>query len=47
MIRYQYPEVWAPQEAHDVDLLIVCLKYGSLQGALDSIKRNRWRTYHR
>lgn len=33
-----HPEVWAPQEAHDVDLLIVCLKYGSLQGALDSIK---------
>ena len=33
-----HPEVWAPQEAHNVDLLIVCLKYGSLQGALDSIK---------
>lgn len=33
-----HPEVWTPQEAHDVDLLIVCLKYGSLTEALDSIK---------
>lgn len=32
------PEVWSPQEAEDVDLLIVSLKYGSLPGALESIK---------
>lgn len=32
------PEVWSPQEAKDVDLLIVSLKYGSLPGALESIK---------
>ena len=25
-----HPEVWTPQEAHGVDLLIVCLKYGAL-----------------
>ena len=28
-----HPEVWTPQEAHGVDLLIVCLKYGALLGA--------------
>ena len=32
------PEVWSPQEAEDVDLLIVSLKYGSLPDALESIK---------
>ena len=32
------PVVWAPQEAHNVDLLIVALKYGALPGALESIK---------
>ena len=32
------PAVWTPQEAHEADLLIVCLKYGALPGALDSIK---------
>lgn len=32
------PKVWTPQEAHGADLLIVALKYGSLVGALDSIK---------
>lgn len=32
------PEVWSPQEAEDVDLLIVSLKYGSLPEALKSIK---------
>lgn len=31
-------EVWSPQEAEDVDLLIVSLKYGSLPEALESIK---------
>ena len=34
--RYR-PEVLSPEAAHDVDLLIVCLKYGALQGALESI----------
>ena len=24
------PEVWTPDEAHDVDLMVVALKYGSL-----------------
>ena len=33
-----YPEVWTPQEARGVDLLIVALKYGALSGAMDSIK---------
>ena len=32
------PEVWPPQEAQGVDLLVVALKYGSLPGALESIK---------
>lgn len=32
------PEVWSPQEAEDMDLLIVSLKYGSLPEALESIK---------
>lgn len=33
-----HPDVWTPQEAHGVDLLIVCLKYGALSGALESIR---------
>ena len=33
------PEVWTPAEAHDVDLLVVCLKYGALPGALESIRQ--------
>lgn len=32
------PQVWTPQQAHGVDLLIVALKYGALPGALDSIR---------
>ncbi len=32
------PEVWTPQEANGVDLLVVSLKYGALAGAVDSIK---------
>lgn len=32
------PAVWTPGQAHDADLLIVCLKYGALPGALDSIR---------
>lgn len=32
------PEVWTSQEAQGVDLLVVALKYGSLPGALESIK---------
>ena len=32
------PEVWTPAEAHGVDLLVVCLKYGALPAALNSIK---------
>lgn len=32
------PEVWTPQEAHDVDLLVVSLKYGALPGAMESIR---------
>ena len=34
-----HPEVWSPQEAKGVDLLIVALKYGALQNALDSIRQ--------
>ena len=33
-----HPEVWTPQEANGVDLLIVALKYGALPGAMDSIR---------
>lgn len=32
------PEIWSPQEAHGVDFMIVSLKYGALEGALDGIK---------
>lgn len=34
-----HPEVWTPQEAKGVDLLIVSLKYGALPGAMDSIRQ--------
>ena len=33
-----HPQVWTPQQAHGVDLLIIALKYGALPGALDSIR---------
>ena len=33
------PQVWTPQEAKGIDLLIVSLKYGALAGAVDSIKQ--------
>lgn len=36
--RVYRPQVWTPQEARNADLLIVALKYGSLPGALDSIR---------
>ena len=36
--RVYRPAVWTPGQAHDADLLIVCLKYGALPGALDSIR---------
>ena len=32
------PEVWTPQEAKGIDLLIVSLKYGALPGALEDIR---------
>lgn len=32
------PEVWTPQEAQGVDLLVVCLKYGALPEAMGSIR---------
>lgn len=32
------PNVWTPEEAHGVDLIIVSLKYGALRGALPAIK---------
>ena len=32
------PQVWTPQEAQGVDLLIVALKYGALPEALPSIR---------
>ena len=34
-----HPEVWSPQEANGVDLLIVALKYGALPGAMESIRK--------
>lgn len=33
------PEVLTPEEAHGVDLLIVCLKYNALQDALEDIQQ--------
>ena len=33
-----HPQVWSPQEAKGVDLLIVALKYGALPSALASIR---------
>ena len=33
-----HPQVWSPKEAHNVDLLVVALKYGALAGALEDIK---------
>ena len=32
------PQVWSPDEAGDIDLLVVALKYGALEGAIESIK---------
>ena len=32
-----HPEVWAPEEAENMDFLIVSLKYGALPGALEDI----------
>lgn len=37
--RIYHPEVWSPEEAHNVDLLVVALKYGSLEGTLKSIQK--------
>ena len=37
--RVYRPQVWTPEQAQGVDLLIVALKYGALPGALDSIRR--------
>ena len=34
-----HPEVLTPEEAHGVDLLIVCLKYNALPDALEDIKQ--------
>ena len=36
--KIYHPEVWTPQEAKGTDLLLVALKYGALQGALESIR---------
>ena len=32
------PQVWTPEQAHGVDLVIVALKYGALPSALESIR---------
>ena len=37
--KIYHPEVWIPDEAHDVDLMVVALKYGSLEGALETIQK--------
>ena len=41
--RIYHPEVWSPEEAHNVDLLVVALKYGSLEGTLKSIQNDKRR----
>ena len=33
-----HPAVWTPQEAHGADLLVVALKCGALEGAMDAIR---------
>ena len=33
-----HPEVWTPEEAKNVDLLVIALKYGALPGALEDIQ---------
>lgn len=33
------PQVWSPDEAGDIDLLVVALKYGALEGAMESIRK--------
>ena len=43
--RIYHPEVWSTEEAHNVDLLVVALKYGSLEGTLKSIQKNNGWTY--
>ena len=37
--KVYHPEVWTPEEAENVDFLIVSLKYGALPGALESIRK--------
>ena len=32
------PAVWTPREAHGADLLVVALKYGALDSAMDAIR---------
>lgn len=36
--RVYHPQVWTPQQAHCVDLLVVTLKYGALPSALEGIR---------
>lgn len=43
--KVYHPEVWTPEEAENVDFLIVSLKYGALPGALESIRKNSWKRY--
>lgn len=33
-----HPAVWSAKEAENIDLLVVCLKYGALSGALSTIR---------
>ena len=37
--KVYHPEVWTPEEAENVDFLIVSLKYGAVPGALESIRK--------
>lgn len=40
------PQVWTPQEANGVDLLVVALKYGALPAHWTACRR-RWPQHHR
>mgnify|MGYP007014327500 FL=1 len=40
------PQVWTPEEAHNVDLLIVSLKYGSLRGGIKGYSDDRRRKHN-
>lgn len=43
--KVYHPEVWTPEEAENVDFLIVSLKYGALPGSIGKHPKNSWKRY--